>query len=488
MHNYRYAAIDQGTTSTRVAVFNDSAEISNCHSAMNIGHRQITPQSGWVEQDPEEILANIIKCLDSCSAAGAAIDAIGICHQGESIVAWNAQTGKPIYNAIIWQDMRTDESLSKMRQTELEAKVKAKTGLPLDPYFSASKMGWIMENVAVAKPLAEAGKLRIGTMDSFFLDRLCANFYTDYNSASRTSLFNIHTLEWDVELCEMFGVPIHCLAEIRDSIGDFGAVLLAGKSIPITASLVDQFAGIYGHGCTQKGAAKVTLGTGAFIQSLTGSDIGDAGNSGLLPTLCWKFPGEKPVFGLDGGVYNAASAVNWARSIGLFSDYDELQDFSAQSAISRGLAFVPALSGLGCPYWDRSAAGLWAGLSLEINRKDMLQSLLEGIAVRTAEVIEVMDSLSPLGDAVHVDGGLAANSYFKQFLADVLGKRILTPLNQEVTALGTAMLARKGLGVKGEVSLTQAIDVIEPRAVNRQKILEKYRDIIARSRGLRGDN
>ncbi|NRA15551.1 MAG: glycerol kinase [Oceanospirillaceae bacterium] len=481
MRNQRYAAIDQGTTSTKAIVFGESGEYQSCHSIMNLTHKQITPKSGWVEHDPEEILANIRKCLSSCGP----VDAIGICHQGESIIAWNAETGQPIYNAIVWQDMRTENELQGMRQDKLESIVKQKTGLPLDPYFSASKMGWILKHVKGAKELANKGRLRIGTMDSFFLDRLCGNFCTDFNSASRTSLFNIHTLEWDAELCEMFGVPIHCLPEIRDSIGVFGTLVQDGRNTPITASLVDQFAGIYGHGCTNKGDAKVTLGTGAFIQSLTGNEIRDVGNTGLLPTLCWKFPGEEPVFGLDGGVYNAASAVNWARSIGLFCDYDELKNFSPHSAVSRGLAFVPALSGLGCPYWDRSAAGLWAGLSLEINRKDMLQSLLEGIALRTAEVIEAMDSISALGDKVYVDGGLSANSYFKQFLADILGKTIVSPLNEEITALGTAMLARKGLGVKEKINLKQEVDLITPRKTDRKKILDKYKDIISRSRGLR---
>lgn len=481
MQNQRFMAIDQGTTSTRVAVFDHAGEIISDLSKLAITHQQITPHSGWVEHDALEILENIKKSIANCGP----VDAIGICHQGESIVAWNAKTGQPLYNAIVWQDMRTEDEISKLKQNNIEAIVKEKTGLPLDPYFSASKMGWILNNVDGAMELAEKGALRIGTMDSFFLDRLCGNFYTDYNSASRTSLFNIHTLQWDPELCEIFGVPIDCLAEIKDTVGAFGTVDHDGHKTPITASLVDQFAGIYGHGCKNKGDAKVTLGTGAFIQSLTGNEIPDVGDSGLLPTLCWKFPGEAAVFGLDGGVYNAASAVNWARKIGLFSDYAELDNFSKQSAAERGLTFVPALSGLGCPYWDRSAAGLWAGLSLETSRKDMLQSLLEGIAVRTAEVIQAMDRVSPLGKSVSVDGGLSANKYFKQFLADITGKTIVAPLNKEVTAFGIAMLARKGLGITQEINLNKNVELTVPRNINRDEILRKYKDVIARSRGLR---
>lgn len=478
MLNQRYAAIDQGTTGTRVVVFDEGGRF---HSPMSIPHKQITLNNGWVEHDPEEILANIIKCLSSCEV----VDAIGICHQGESIVAWEADSKRPLYNAIVWQDMRTEQRIQQLKEAGFEALVEAKSGLPLDPYFSASKMNWIIENIVGVKELANKGKLRIGTMDAFFLDRLCDVYYTDYSSASRTSLFNIHTLEWDAELCAIFGVPIHCLPEIRDTIGEFGSINLNGRITPVTASIVDQFAGTYGHGCRQRGDGKVTFGTGAFLQSLTGNEIADTGHSGLLPTLCWKFPTQQAVFGLDGGVYNAASALNWVRKIGLFDEFDELADFDKQSAISRGLAFVPALSGLGCPYWDRSAAGIWAGLSLDVEKKDLLQSVLEGIAVRSAEVILAMDKLSPLGDSISVDGGLSSNTYFKQFLANLVQKNIVTPANREVTALGTAMLARKGLGIERPFIFKKDAQITVPNSASATKIIEQYQNIIARSRGLR---
>lgn len=372
-----------------------------------------------------------------------------------------------------------------LKEAGLEPLVQSKSGLPLDPYFSASKMGWIINNVVGAKTLADKNKLRIGTMDAFFLDRLCGVFVTDYNSASRTSLLNIHTLEWDQELCDIFGVPIHCLPPIKDNIGDFGAINLDGHLTPVTAIIVDQFAGTFGHGCREKGDAKITFGTGAFLQALTGTDIPQTHDSGLLPTLCWKFPNQPPVFGLDGGVYNAASAINWARKIGLFDSFDELGDFRAESAIKRGLAFVPALSGLGCPYWDRSAAGLWAGLSLDTDKKDMMQSVLEGIAARSAEVIFAMEKISPLGQSISVDGGLSSNQYFKQFLANLLQKNIEAPANREVTALGAALLARKGLGITHEMAVRRNATVTHPDGTNMQGVMEQYRDIIARSRQLR---
>ncbi|HGY4723490.1 TPA: FGGY family carbohydrate kinase [Citrobacter amalonaticus] len=480
MLNQRYAAIDQGTTGTRVVVF---GEDGNYFSPAAIAHKQLTPNLGWVEHDPMEILSNIRTCLGHAGV----VDAIGLAHQGESIVAWDAKSGLPLYNAIIWQDQRTDSVIRHLREEGVEEVVRAKTGLPLDTYFSASKMGWIMRNVAGASELSRSGHLRLGTMDAFFMFHLCGGVHvTDYNSASRTSLFNIHTLQWDEELCRIFGVPLSALPEVRDNIGHFGDVRdNEGGHTPLTACIVDQFAGTFGHGCLQPGQMKITFGTGAFLQSITGTDVPDARDSGLLPTLCWKLPGEKPVYGLDGGVYNAASAINWAGKLGLYSDLDEFSDFRDEPAIARGLAFVPALSGLGCPYWDRSAAGLWAGLSLETERKDLLQSILEGIAMRSAEVINSMDKVRPTGDTVSVDGGLSSNIYFKEFLATLIQKKIISPTNREMTAQGVAQLARKGLGNTHPMKVKSRHTVIEPGKKDFSDYFNKYKDIISRSRNLR---
>ncbi|EBW2650638.1 glycerol kinase [Salmonella enterica subsp. enterica serovar Newport] len=482
MLNQRYAAIDQGTTGTRVVVF---GEDGNYFSPAAIAHKQLTPNQGWVEHDPMEILNNIRTCL---GLAGV-VDAIGLAHQGESIVAWDAKSGLPLYNAIIWQDQRTDFVIRQLREKGVEEVVRAKTGLPLDTYFSASKMGWIMRNVAGASELSRSGHLRLGTMDAFFMFHLCGGVHvTDYNSASRTSLFNIHTLQWDEELCRLFGVPLSALPEVRDNIGHFGDVRdNEGGHTPLTACIVDQFAGTYGHGCFQPGQMKITFGTGAFLQSITGTDVPDAQDSGLLPTLCWKLPDEKPVYGLDGGVYNAASAINWAGKLGLYSDLGEFSDFRDEPAIARGLAFVPALSGLGCPYWDRSAAGLWAGLSLETERKDLLQSILEGIAMRSAEVINSMDKIRPIGDTVSVDGGLSSNTYFKEFLATLIQKKIISPTNREMTAQGVALLARKGLGNTHPMKVKSRHTVTEPGQQDFSDYFIKYKDIISRSRNLRSE-
>lgn len=480
MLNQRYAAIDQGTTGTRVVVFGEDGKH---FSPAAIAHKQLTPNPGWVEHDPMEILRNIRTCLSQCGV----VDAIGLAHQGESVVAWDAQSGLPLYNAIIWQDQRTESVIRQLRNEGFEETIRAKTGLALDTYFSGSKLGWIMRNVPGARELSRRGHLRLGTMDSFFMFHLCGTHITDYNSASRTSLFNIHTLQWDEELCRLFGVPIEALPNIRDNTGHFGDVTYAGNTTPLTACIVDQFAGTYGHGCLQPGQMKITFGTGAFLQSITGPKVPDAQGSGLLPTLCWKLPSEPPLYGLDGGVYNAASAINWAKKIGLYSDIEEFSDFPDEPAIARGLAFIPALSGLGCPYWDRSAAGLWAGLSLETERKDMLQSILEGIAMRSAEVIYAMDKVRPIGDTISVDGGLSANLYFKQFLASLIQKRIVTPANREITAQGVALLARKGLGNTHPMNVRTQHVTTEPAERDLSPYFAKYKDIISRSRNLRGE-
>lgn len=479
MKNQRYAAIDQGTTSTRITVFKEDG---THFSPTPMMHKQITPHSGWVEHDPEEILRNIKKGLSQCGY----VDAIGLAHQGESVVAWDRDTGKSIYNAIIWQDQRTEDVITQLKQDGKEPFVKSRAGLPLDAYFSASKMGWIVKHVPLAKELLGQNRLCLGTMDSYFLFNLTGEHVTDFNSASRTSLFNIHSLQWDQELCELFAVPLECLPKIQDNIGNFGSVTINGNQIPVTACIVDQFAGIFGHGCQAPGTMKITFGTGAFLQCITGNDVPKENSAGLLPTLCWKFPSEQPVYGLDGGVYNAASAINWAHRIGLFSDFDELANFPDEPAIARGVAFVPALSGLGCPHWDRSAAGIWAGLSLDTERQDLLQSLLEGIAVRSTEVIEAMNQVVAISGRISIDGGLSSNTYFKQFLANLLQRTIDCPSNNEMTSLGVALLARKGLGLETEANWSASSTPTLPQeSPELNELYEKYKGIIQKSKNLR---
>ncbi len=478
MSQPRYAGIDQGTTSTRIKIVEENGTFSDPFS---VEHRQIYPKQGWVEHDPEELIRNIRTCLDQVGV----ISAFGIDNQGESVVAWDAETGKPICNVIVWQDARTQSDTERLKAEGNEPWVQERCGLPLDPYFSASKMGWIMKNVPDAKRLLAQGRLRLATTDAFFLDRLCGVYATDYNTASRTALLNLQTLEWDAELCALFGVPIEALPPIHSTTGVFGHCMVNGVSTPLSASIVDQFAGLYGHGCRNPGDAKATFGTGAFMQALSGTERPACGDSGLLPMLAWKFPGEKAVFGLDGGVYNAVSAINWARGLGMFSSFEEINHFAKPPAILRDIVFVPALSGLGCPYWDRTGAAAWTGMSLDTDRSDMMQAMIEGIAFRSASVILAMDSISPVGSRISIDGGMSVNPYFQQFLANLLNRDIVVPANRELSVYGMALLARRGVGNTTPLPTSGTETVVSPKPVPFAEMMARFTDIVERNRGLR---
>lgn len=429
-------AIDQGTTGTKA---HRLREDGGFETLAGFEHRQIYPRQGWVEHDPEELAAHVEAALDQARDAAA----IGIANQGETVMAWDGETKRPIYNAIVWQDARTSDVTEGLKSDGAEELTLRIAGLPLDPYFSAAKLRWLLDNVPEATSLRRAGRLRLGTSDAFFLDRLTGRFATDVTTASRTSLMNLETLQWDARLADLFGVPIECLPEIRPTAGAFAAA----RGIPVTASLVDQQAALFGHGCRRKGDAKITFGTGAFALAVAGENVPRDPECGLEATIAWKLGDAPCAYALQGGIYNAASAVNWARGLGLFGDYAEIDDFAADSAIGRGLVFVPALSGLSCPYWDRRAAGLWLGMGLETTKSDLMQALLEGVALLAGNVMEAIDQLSPLAPVLSVDGGLTRNRYFMRFLADALDKRVRAPSSAELTGLGAAQLAMIGAGL-----------------------------------------
>ena len=468
-------AIDQGTTSTRAMVLDDGgfAKISRV-----IEHRQSYPQPDWVEHDPEELITNIRSCIESCND----ISAIGIANQGESCLAWNADTGAAISPIIVWQDNRTHLAIENLKANGLQSLVQDKTGLPLSPYFSASKFAWIIQHIPEAKALLRQGRLRLGTTDAFFLDRLGGTFVTDITTASRTSLMNLVTGQWDPELCELFGVPIEALPQIVPTTGDFGAAKSQGKRIPITASIVDQQASLYGHGCSVVGDAKITFGTGAFALMLTGNECMRAPEQGLLPTIAWQLDGAAPVYALEGGVHCAGSALNWAKSLGLFSDFSHINQFDAVPAIERNLTFVPALTGLACPHWDTSAAGLWIGLSLDTTPSDMVQAVIEGIAFRVSEVVGKMSSFAQIRTPISIDGGMASNPYFCQFLSNVLDRDVQVPQFGELTAYGTAILAKGGECVPHEHQATHGEDKIYQPGIVKDDCHEKFTDAVNRSK------
>ncbi len=470
-------SIDQGTTSTRALLLKNSGIIK---IVQTLKHRQFYSASGWVEHDPKELIHNIQTCIQTGIDQYDDIEAVGIDNQGESCLAWHADTKQAITPVIVWQDNRTQSVLDKLKSENMEAMVLEKAGLPLDSYFSAAKLAWIVKNIPQAQKLLNRGKLRLGTTDAFFLDCLTDRFVTDITTASRTSLMNLQRGQWDKDLCDLFGVPVQALPEIVSTTGDFGRIILKERHIPVTASIVDQQAALYGHGCRKPGDAKITFGTGAFALVITGDKPLQSTSQGLLPTVAWQFKNQNPVYALDGGVYSAGSAINWAYSLGLFKTYDEINQFSQPSAVENDLVFVPGLTGLGCPHWDRKAGGLWIGLSLNTQSDDLMQSILEGIVFRTAEVITAMNEFVSIKDDISIDGGLSANSYFCQFLADVLNRKVLVQSSSELTALGTAKLSM-GNDIDIQLDLKDSLMRKYQPEIDKSFYLEKFKDAVKRS-------
>ena len=441
----RILAIDQGTTATKSYILDTNGNFQYCST---VEHRQIYPRPGWVEHEAEALLGNIQKSIDSEQN----IHAIGIDNQGETVIVWDGASGRPVYNAIVWQDRRTAGFIDDLKAQGAERLTLERAGLPLDPYFSASKLRWILKNVPRAAKLLKEDRLKLGTSDSFFIHRLTGEYITDVTTASRTSLMNLATCNWDPELCELFEIPIEILPPIKPTTAHFGVVTSKGRQIPITASVVDQQAALLGHGCDRAGRIKMTFGTGVFALANVGEQIQSDHDSGILSTVAWQLADGKPVYAIDAGVYNAGSAVNWAKNLGLFEEFSDIDEFVKPAAISRKLVFVPALSGLACPFWDRSAAGLWLGMSLETTKADLIQAVLEGIALRSAQLLHAISRLAGEHSRLSVDGGLINNSYFCQFLADITHCEIMVPAIADITAFGTGRFALIGSGLVNKLS------------------------------------
>ncbi len=479
----RVLAIDQGTTATKAFVLDSGGGFERVAA---FEHAQFYPHPGWVEHDPEELLRNVAACLE---AAGGSIDAVGLANQGETVVAWDARTKRPLANAIVWQDGRTRGAVESLKAAGAEAETLRRAGLPLDPYFSASKLRWLLDNADGARDLLRAGRLRLGTSDSFFLDRLAGAHATDVSTASRTSLMNLETFAWDPELCRLFGVPLEALPEIKPTATHFGTLRSAGGSrVAVSASVVDQQGSLFGHAARALGNAKITFGTGAFCLAVAGPQRCDDAASGILATVAWQLPGDQPCFALDGGVFNAASALNWARNLGLFRTFEEIDAFEGATALERGLVFVPALSGLGAPYWDRRAAGMWLGLGLDTTPADLCRAVLEGVALRAAQVLRAMDRVVPLGAAVSIDGGLARNAYFRRFLASALNRPVMVPPIADVTAYGTAALAAIGAGFGSFAALrtrSGSVAAAHGEPALSARLHERFEDAVRRCRGWR---
>ena len=460
----RVAAIDQGTTSTRCLVVQDGG---GWHVAAALRHAQHHPAPGWVEHDPEELLANIRAVL----AAAGPVDAIAIANQGESCLAWDARSGQALSPVIVWQDARTAGALAAMPPDAADLS-RAICGLPLDPYFSASKLAWILRNLPAVADARAKGTLRLGTTDAFFLDRLTGSFATDRATASRTGLLDLGSGGWSDALCALHGVPMDCLPRIADTDAGFGDI----GGVPVRVSIVDQQAALYGHGCRAAGDCKITFGTGAFLLAVTGPER--PVTTDLSPTIAWSLKRQGTTFAVEGGVYDAGAAVEWAQRIGLFDTPADLAAFDGPSALSRGIVFVPALSGLAAPWWDRNASPLFIGMDHATTRRDLTRAVLEGIAMLTAGLVR---ALPGQGRAISIDGGLSQSPYFAQFLANACHCPITVPPMHELTALGLAALCGLDVAAARAGGITYTPDGSVTPACE-----ARFAEAVARSRDWRG--
>ncbi|EEW09804.1 glycerol kinase GlpK [Vibrio mimicus] len=445
-------ALDQGTTSSRAVVLDHDANIV---SVSQREFTQIYPEAGWVEHDPLEIYATqsstLVEALGKAGIRSDQVAAIGITNQRETTVVWNKETGKPVYNAIVWQCRRTAPICEELKARGLESYIRDNTGLVLDPYFSGTKIKWILDNVEGVREQAEAGELLFGTVDTWLVWKMTQGrvHVTDYTNASRTMLFNINTLQWDEKILAEFNIPLSMMPEVKKSSEVYGQTNIGGKGgtrIPIAGIAGDQQAALYGQMCVQAGQAKNTYGTGCFLLMNTGQEKVTSHN-GLLTTLACGPRGE-PAYALEGAVFMGGASIQWLRDeLKLISDARDSEYFATKVDTSNGVYVVPAFTGLGAPYWDAYARGTIVGLTRGVNSNHIIRATLESIAYQTRDVLDAMQADSGIKlSALRVDGGAVANNFLMQFQADVLDTEVHRPKVTEVTALGAAYLAGLAVG------------------------------------------
>ncbi|RZM09941.1 MAG: glycerol kinase [Sphingomonas sp.] len=465
-------AIDQGTTSTRAIVFDaETRAVATAQSEF----AQHYPRPGWVEHDPEDIwrdtLATARQALAESGVGADGIAGIGITNQRETVVVWDRATGAPIHNAIVWQDRRTADLCARLKQEGHEAAVRAKTGLLLDPYFSATKLAWILDHVDGARDRADRGELAFGTIDSFLLWRLTGGTVhaTDVTNAGRTLLYDIHAQRWDEALCELFDVPMGLLPEVHDNSHIFGhtAEGLFDAAIPIAGIAGDQQAALFGQACFEAGMVKSTYGTGCFMLLNTGEEAVESGHR-LLTTPAYRLNGRM-TYALEGSIFIAGAAVKWLRDgIGVITHARETNDMATQVPDSHGVYMVPAFVGLGAPHWDPDARGAIFGLTLGSTQAHLARAALEAVGYQTMDLADAM--VADGGDppaTIRVDGGMAANDWLCQFLADMLQVAVERPRHLETTALGAAFHAGLATGVWADLDALAATwvrgDCFEPK-------------------------
>ena len=448
-------AIDQGTTSTRFILFTSTGEIVASHQ---LEHRQHFPKPGWVEHDPAEIWDNtqvvIRETLSKSGVMPSEISGIGITNQRETVIAWNRETGRPYHNAIVWQDLRGSDLINRIKEEQSEKAIQERTGLLLNPYFAASKIRWLLDNVPSLREDAESGKALFGTIDTFLIWKLTGGkvFVTDVTNASRYLLMNLRTLQWDPDMLSLFGIPERSLPEIVPSIGrvygyteESGPV---GAALPLCGILGDQQSALFGQACFNPGMGKCTYGTGCFLLVNLGEDVCFSKN-GLLTTVAYQMEGQKPSYAFEGSVAVAGSLVQWARdNLMIIKTPQELDQLADEVADSGGVYVVPAFSGLFAPYWRSDARGVFAGLTGYTDRRHICRAILEATAFQLFDIVKVLEMDSGVSlSCLKVDGGLTNSRPLMAFQADILGIPIIKPRITETTALGAAFAAGLTSGV-----------------------------------------
>ncbi len=488
--NVALLAIDQGTSSSRAIAFSPGGTLLDFEQTPLAA---LYPESGWVEQDPEAIWSTALGCtrtvLGRLRARGIAVAAIGITNQRETTIAWNRRTGQPLYNAIVWQDRRTAALCRRLERAGVESRLAARTGLRLDPYFSASKIAWLLAHVPDVRAAARRNELACGTVDSFLVARLTDGrlHVTDATNASRTALFDVLENRWDTELCGLFGVPSECLPVVGDCAGDFGVTDpdVLGAGLPIRGIAGDQQAALLGQAGLETGDVKGTFGTGAFVLLNTGDRLVNSA-SRLLGTIAYRL-GGRTTYALEGSVLSAGATLQWLREgLGLFTANEDIEPMARSVADTGGVYLVPAFTGLGAPYWDPHARGALIGLSRVSGRAQVLRAGLDSVVYQTHDLLEAMarDGVAPV--SLKVDGGMTRNGLFLQRLADVLGLPIERPKIVEATAWGAACLAGLGCGIFASLEAIRALwraeasfePRLEPRA--RARELDGWRAAVRR--------
>jgi len=473
-------SIDQGTTSSRVVLFDTKG---NIQFISQYEFKQYFPRNGWVEHNPNEIWSTTIKALKQVIKKAISLKGqiltIGITNQRETTILWNKKTGKPIYNAIVWQDRRTQEYCKFLKNKNYENTFRKKTGLFIDPYFSATKIKWILDNVKISKKLLKSNNLLFGTVDTFLIWKLTKgkNHLTEATNASRTMLFNINNNKWDNEILQKLKIPKSILPEVRNSADNFGKTekRVVGKEIPISAVLGDQQAAAVGQACFDRGSIKSTYGTGAFIIMNTGSKKINSKNK-LLTTICYRL-NNKTTYALEGSIFIAGAGVQWLRDkIKLINNAYETEKIAKSTKSNNEVYIVPAFSGIGAPYWKPDARGLITGLTRDTDWKTLVRATVESVAYQSYDLFYSMnkDGLKPR--IVKIDGGMVANNWFSQFLADVINLKVIRPKVLETTALGAALFA--GYQIGEFKSLNQIKNTWKKDKAFKPKINEKLRNHI----------